>query len=388
MILKKLAYSEKSPTLKKWELEEFSLGQINLIVGKNASGKSRTLSAINGLANLVSDAKKLTFVSGHYISAFQNESEEIEYELLFESSKVMREIFKKNGKSLLDRGGGGEGDIWSQAEGKSIRFQSPEDQIASKVKRDKIQHPFFEELYDWGNNTVLYSFSSKLGQDKLAVFHKTDKEPEISFKDTERVAYFFKRAFRVYGNDFKKIIISEMCKIGYDISDVDVNEAPNITFSIEGPLQLPPNVLTPSLVYVKENDLPGFTYQTEMSQGMFRALSLLIQMNASKLLKIPSTIIIDDIGEGLDYERSTELVKVLIEKIEGTSSQLIMTTNDRFIMNNVSIEYWHVIQRKGNSVKMINYANSKQIFEDFKFTGLNNFDFFRTDFYEKGLEAE
>jgi len=57
-----------------------------------------------------------------------------------------------------------------------------------------------------------------------------------------------------------------------------------------------------------------------------------------------------------------------------------MSTNDRFVMNNVPLEYWQVIQRKGGECRIYNYQNSKDIFDEFTYTGLNNFDFLATDF--------
>jgi ABC-type lipoprotein export system ATPase subunit len=46
-------------------------------------------------------------------------------------------------------------------------------------------------------------------------------------------------------------------------------------------------------------------------------------------------VLIDDIGEGLDYERSSNLIKLLLKKMKKESIQLIMSTNDRFVMNNI-----------------------------------------------------
>jgi len=66
----------------------------------------------------------------------------------------------------------------------------------------------------------------------------------------------------------------------------------------------------------------------------------------------------------------------------------VMTTNDRFIMNGVPLEYWSVIERKPGLAKLHNIHNSSQVFEDFKFTGLNNFDFFSTEFYLEGFGEE
>ena len=119
-----------------------------------------------------------------------------------------------------------------------------------------------------------------------------------------------------------------------------------------------------------------------MSAGMFRVLSLLIQIKVAKLIMSPSLIMIDDIGEGLDYSRSTQLIKLLMEETKNSPVQLIMSTNDRFIMNIVPIEFWALIKRTGSTCKVFNHINSKQIFEDFKFTGLSNFDFFSRDFLD------
>jgi len=138
-------------------------------------------------------------------------------------------------------------------------------------------------------------------------------------------------------------------------------------------------------LYVKETDLGSKTEQQQISQGMFRALSLIIQITYSQLKRLPSCILIDDIGEGLDYERSSALVKLLIQKVKATPVQLIMTTNDRFVMNNVPLEYWSLIERNGAKCMIYNQKNSPQIFSDFELTGLNNFDFLSMKFYQKGL---
>ena len=65
--------------------------------------------------------------------------------------------------------------------------------------------------------------------------------------------------------------------------------------------------------------------------GMFRALSIIVQVNYSVLADTPSCILIDDIGEGLDFERSCDLIDVLISKAKNSSVQLLMATNDRFV---------------------------------------------------------
>lgn len=62
-----------------------------------------------------------------------------------------------------------------------------------------------------------------------------------------------------------------------------------------------------------------------------------------------------------------------------------MSTNDKFVMNNTELEYWQIIHREGGLVKMHNITNSAEIFDEFRYTGLNNFDFFSTEFFKTGL---
>lgn len=49
-------------------------------------------------------------------------------------------------------------------------------------------------------------------------------------------------------------------------------------------------------------------------------------------------------------------------------------------MDVVDLKYWNILQRKGDKVTAINIYNSPELFEDFEFTGLNNFDLFSSDF--------
>jgi predicted ATPase len=139
----------------------------------------------------------------------------------------------------------------------------------------------------------------------------------------------------------------------------------------------------PVSLAIKEKDLPGAVEQHTVSQGMFRALSLIIQLNFGLMSRRAACILVDDIGEGLDFERSCAIIDLLRRKARDSAVQLIMSTNDRFVMNKVPLEEWCLLQRTGNKVCVRNYRNSKEAFDRFKVTGLNNFDFLATDFIDK-----
>ena len=74
--------------------------------------------------------------------------------------------------------------------------------------------------------------------------------------------------------------------------------------------------------------------------------------------------------------------------MKGSFVQVIMTTNDRFVMNKIPLDYWSVIERISKKSLFYNYKNSKETFDEYKYSGLSNFDFLATDFYLTGFEKE
>jgi hypothetical protein len=119
-----------------------------------------------------------------------------------------------------------------------------------------------------------------------------------------------------------------------------------------------------------------------MSQGMYRAIALLIIVEKFIANIENCTILIDDLGEGLDFERSKKLTKLLFEKTKDRNMQLIIASNDRFLINTVDIKKINFLERTGHFVKAYNYENSKELFDEFQLTGLNNFDFFSDQIFK------
>lgn len=375
MQLKSITYAQYEGKPEEWSIKDFSFGNINLIVGKNATGKSRTLNVIKGLGSLVSGEIKLEFQSGNYEVIFNKDGKKLTYVLKYKDSEVIQEKLTVNSDIRLDRGVGGIGEIYYAAEeNKPMKFQVPLSELACVNRRDNVQHPFFEDLYEWGKNLRHYYFGTQLGQGHYAVFQK-DKDKDLNLKDTKQTVAILNKGKKEYPDKFLNSIKSDMTKVGFDFDNITIGLPRSLTF--KGILEQPQGIL------VKESDLKGTTDQSDMSQGMFRTLSLIIQLNYSLLASVPSCILIDDIGEGLDYERSSALVKLLIDKAKNSHVQLIMNTNDRFIMNKVPFEYWSIMQRFPNESKIYNYTNSKKQFEDFELTGLSNFDFFTSGSFEE-----
>jgi len=371
-----------------WRVEECRLSQTNLIVGKNASGKSKIVRTIYTLSELLSNSRsrlpQAKSSEWHLLFDIDRPEKKTEYILKIEKGLVIKEkliIGRKSDGPLLDRDESGKGTIFAKELDQDIRFQTDPTELAVVKRRDSIQHPFLEDLYQWSSSLRFYEFGTELGKNFMWVppFPR-DRElskNDIKVKDASSVVGIFVLGKQKIGERFMEAIISDMTKIGYQLSEVGIKVPSFINSDISA---ADSSEELPQSLYIKEADLTSVTEQLEMSQGMFRALSLFIQINYSLLATKPSCIVIDDIGEGLDYQRSSSIIKLLIDKAKTGLIQLIMTTNDEFIMNGVPLEYWSLIERTPGSAKLHNIYNSREKIEEFKFIGLNNFDLFTSEF--------
>lgn len=378
MILESINYQRKFKN-NQWQMMSAKnegipvvLSNINLVVGKNASGKSNTISVVDTLADLIAGLHTpmdLVYDTASFDVKFRNIDDTYKYVVEFKNGTIIKEELYKNGEELINRK---KGKIYYQSLNNYVDFKTDDDVLAV-TRRDSIQHPYLNPLNEWGKQLRCYRFGTPMG--KNVWVRDLSQIKDVDAKDTDRVVALFIQG-RKKSNTFSNAIVNDMRRLNYDISKIEANGLKRDDMKERIGMA------------VSENGLKDYTDQIEMSSGMFRALSLIVQLEYAILLDEPSCILIDDIGEGLDYERSTELIKLVIEKAENSKVQIIMTTNDRFVMNNVPLKYWQVVARGEKGVCFYNQFNSQESFEDFKYTGLNNFDFFASKFYNKIIGKE
>jgi len=371
MQLTSIEFIEFEGSAQQWSIEGLTLGNKNLIVGKNTSGKSRSVNIIGFLSKLVAGVEPPRSTL-KYDAKFKENDLEYNYKLSLLNGEVVEETLSINSKIYLNRSHGGIGDIMAESENRFLKFQAPTNTLAVVSRRDTIQHNFLEPLYKWASTLRFYPFSTYLGKDQYAIFTSTG--PQVDDTDPNLVVGLFREGVKKYGEPYREAVIADFAEIGYAIEEIAIRTP--ISFNFRDMMNIPSE---PVGIYVKEKELPGITDQFSMSVGMFRVLSLLIQLNYGKFGGERSTIVVDDIGEGLDFDRSCKLINLLRDKAEKQQVQLIMTTNDRFIMNEVPLDEWSVLIRQSNKVSVKNIHNSRDVFEEFKFTGLSNFSFFELE---------
>ena len=373
MSLVKLSYTEFENEPRHWEISDASFSNINLIVGKNSAGKSRLVNIVNSFGRMLTGQftphepckfAAIVNINGHIFS----------YQISLKGGHVISEKLEVDGTNKISRKADGSGKIWYEKQGCFIEFKMPLDALAA-ASRDEIQHPFLSELYQWASSVSLYAFGSDFGRSKLMDLSQADQlfnnqsTPQIF--DTNNLVGTYTAAYLKFGKPFDKSIIADMKKLGYPLTDVgsdDVRRVSTYQFPALG-------------MFITESGLNFKNSQLGMSQGMFRALALVIHLNQCLFSNQKKLMLIDDIGEGLDFVRSKSIIELLISKAKEGDLQIIMTSNDRFVMNEVPLDYWAVLKRNAGVVRMFNAQNSEAQFKQFKYIGLNNFEFFASDFF-------
>ena len=140
MRLTKIFYSEFSGSPNHWTLADADFGRISLVVGKNASGKTRLTHVITGLAQLLSSQRRELFTDGEYKVELTDETQILQYEITFKNGLVTHERLFKDGWALLDRNESGQGRIWAQKQNDWMEFESPPSVVAANVRRQKRNH--------------------------------------------------------------------------------------------------------------------------------------------------------------------------------------------------------------------------------------------------------
>lgn len=345
-----------------WVLQKIDLQEVNLLVGTNGTGKSKTLFYLNLLRSFIKSGD--FFIKDEHgiweISWLTDSNQTLTYTLGLKLNKedigvfVSEESLLLGDKIILQRKKDYSCQIFSEISQQADIFNPPIDEMALLSRRDTKAYPYIENIIEWAKNSYELQFSSI----------KMDNESMQIESDYEQYPILFSRL----NSEHRERIIINCNFIGFKISNIKYESTGHSHFLI-----------------LTEEGLNTPIYQFDLSQGMMRSICVLIYIEYLISKSKTATLLIDDLGEGLDYERAIELGKMLFTLCKENNIQLIATSNDSFLMNVIDIDYWNVLIREGKIVKAINKVNHPAIFEDFRFEGTSNFNFFSSSFLPSRL---
>lgn len=352
MLLSAFSYKEAN-----WELVGLKpLNPVNLVVGRNSTGKTRTIHAIQNVASFLQ--MKQIILGGRDFSAEMSFLDKNDAEWsMFYSFKVKDGVVEKESLSVCGRTLIKRTKSMSSYEGQAIN--PPAEKLIVQIRRDKNSFPDIEKLMVWAEGIVSVSCS--------------DINPFTTIIPSKIFAPipFYEIVDKLSETD-KKNVLKRAKEVGYNLTSIQ-------TIKVSTDMKL---------VQVKEKGISEQLVDVQLSSGMLRTVYILAFLEYIKHSDRISMMLIDDLGEGLDYGRSINLGKMVFEDCKKNGLQLIASSNDAFLMDVVDINNWHVLRRKVSKVSTINHSNSSELFRKFRMTGLSNFDLFSSDFIESYIAAQ
>lgn len=353
MIIKSFEYHEY-----KWDLDSVPLDNLNLIVGKNAVGKSKTLKSLIQVAKFVKgDTSSVVPYFGFrckLVFELDGEGEDMEFSFSIGENRVVESEYLKKGDVIVVKRKNSEAWI------KGDTLNPPTNKLCVQSQRDTTKYPEFELIMIWAEQIKGFSFSDLSSSN-------ADDIPSM-FNEGIDIAELYNHI----DDDKQKIVEEKMRELSYDIDKIDFI---NISDKYK-------------IVTLNEKGVSMPLFSHTMSNGMLRVFCIFSYLTYLSSEVGAKTLFIDDLGEGLDYSRSKKLSKIIFDYCEEKGIQLIATTNDSFLMNAVDLKYWIILLRDNEHVSAISEKTHPEMFTKFKRMGLNNFDMFSTDFVAKNLKSE
>ena len=331
------------------------LGPSNLIVGSNSSGKSRTLHALDYATAFISMKptmkNEVVFEAEFSFEINSDTKSRLDYSFKYRIDRILEEKMVYEGRTIIDR-------TPDKAILQEETINPPEDKLIVQVRRDKTAYPEIEMLMEWAERVTYISFSD------INTF-TTTIGPSLRINPLS-----FSDLVKKFTEEEKQLFYEEARKIGYDISNIEVIDHPGLQY-----------------VSIKEKFIDNKIEEFNLSNGMMRVLYLLAFLIRMKNEGKYVLLLIDDLGEGLDYFKAVKLGEKVFENCEASGIQLIASSNDSFLMDIVDLSKWQLLYRTGSQVKSLNASAQPELFKEFSLTGLSNFDFFSSDFLSLHIES-
>jgi predicted ATPase len=142
----------------------------------------------------------------------------------------------------------------------------------------------------------------------------------------------------------------QMMEIFGTIAELDIG--PRRSFSTV-PTSGPFDLLVPAF---KERGVDGWIHGGNMSSGMLRTLMHLLELH----LEPPgSVLLIDEYENGMGVNCLPQVTELILER--SSELQLIFTSHHPFVINEISKQFWLVMQREGHEVQVKRYADIERL---------------------------
>lgn len=371
-------YSANSPQ-NKLSIQKFELGDINLLAGLSAVGKTRILNTIYNLSLIIQ--KKRVMGVGKWEIDFLIDKVQYTYFLDLQkdtkSGKVIvkKEILKRKNKDIFTR------NLRKFLfKGNDLPF-SKEDIGLFLLREEKKIMKVYEEFskiyirrlnpdYYYKPEHQLAGISKKLLYENKEKFTLT--YIQNNFIDVNIQLFFIKE----YHKETFKQIESDLKDIFPFVLKIDIRPINEIEgLEISSPIPL--DIFIP-IIMLKEIKIKNSIPVVSISSGMLRALIQLVDIYT---MPENSIYLIDELENSMGIKSFPVMFDIL--KSKSNKIQLIFTTHHPYIFHNINVKNWKVLTRKGNIVRVI---DGKVLTERFSKSHLDSFtQLINSELIESGI---
>ncbi len=353
MILKSFKYSMVG-----WSLDTLTVGKTNLMVGKNSTGKTRAIIALSRTLRIISQAAEIENDDNFAAKlVFEDNGSEITLYLKISERVIQNEILIIDGEEIIKR----------DTKTTFLRGEvanPPANLLLLHVRRDVNEFPEAENIINWASRAIGRSFI------------------ETDTPNDEQLCELVES----FSDAMRRNVVSMANEVGFPITEVNTFRN-TLRSALKKGAKVPNGLEKMQFLVFKEKNVQPYLAYSELSEGMRRTILLLIFIEHFVNNSEGAFLAIDDLGEGLDYTRATKVGRLLFDTCREHGIQLVAASNEEFMMNIVDIDCWNILVRHGQTVKSFTKDDAPKLFEEFRFSGLDNFDFFTSDRLNRALEA-
>lgn len=320
-------------------INNLPLDHLSFLIGENASGKTSVLFIIIRLNEILTRHVRLSS-NEHCHIQLQNDAGQIidyQFETLFENGKVCVcfERLKLDAQLLIER----------KAEEKAFVFNGNYKRIEEiEIQHHKLALPTFYAINDsarsimgWANAIWGFNYSGAKPFDFPSLVGNNALSPKnmLNLYNSLEVGY-------------RTRITESLIQLSFE-NDVQILE------STRG---------------LDRGHLEGL-----VSSGFLRCFSLLTYCFYLIGQGVLSLLLVDNLCQGLDYERSKKFGSLLFETCHQNAIQLIAATNDVYLIDAMETDKLIILKRDKQGISNLNIKDDPVMFEQHLFSGLSNLDF-------------
>jgi hypothetical protein len=361
-------YDANSDSMHHWKLADLKFSKFTIIAGLNGTGKTRTCNVIRNTVKKIVEPMKTLFLGKTDLTFSISENESYKLMISIEEDDDRKRSIKK--EELYDVGGTGalfnrdnllfnRRVIYDAVSKQHTNYSPPDDTLTFHVRRDKVSYPYIEEII---NQMRKFHFLDSEEPRSIAVGGIYGGKLPVQLP-IEILPSLTPLWFGNIADDKKSEILNDINSLGFPIKNIFVKEI------ILGGQRIP-------MLYFEEEGVKGTYDFVQVSSGMKKIVFLIVFLH---LIEKGSCVLIDNVGDGLDYKRSINILPI-VEKI-AEDKQIIISTNNEILLNQTDIRNWNILFREGDIVKAFNYENSKEQLMNFANTGLSNYEYFQDKYF-------